>query len=76
MTFGLYHRANITDILHNNNIMTIDQITKLEITCFMYKYVKGMLPPYFDHFFQNNLVSETSPNVQEASPNSIPHFVD
>ena len=38
--------------------MTIDQITKLEITCFMYKYIKGMLPPCFDYFFQNNLVSD------------------
>ena len=35
LTFGLHHRANITDILQNNNIMTIDQITELEITCFM-----------------------------------------
>ena len=38
--------------------MAIDQITELEITCFMYKYIKGMLPPCFDHFFQNNLVSD------------------
>ena len=58
LTFGLHHRANVTDILRNNNIMTIDQITELEITCFMYKYIKGMLPPCFDHFFKNNLVSD------------------
>ena len=38
LTFGLHHRANLTDILRNNNIMTINQITELEITCFMYKY--------------------------------------
>ena len=42
LTFGLHHRANVTDILRNNNIMAIDQITELEITCFMYKYIKGM----------------------------------
>ena len=45
LTFGLHHRANISDTLRNNNIMTIDQITELEIICFMYKYIKGMLPP-------------------------------
>ena len=46
------YRDNVTDILKNNNIMTIDQITELEITCFMYEYIKGMLPPCFDHFFK------------------------
>ena len=45
-------RANISDNLRNNNIMTIDQITELEIICFMYKYIKGMLPPCFDHCFK------------------------
>ena len=58
LTFGLHHKANITDTLQNNNIMTIDQIIELEITCFMYKYIKDMLPPCFDHFFKNNLVSD------------------
>ena len=58
LTFGLHHRANITDTLQNNNIMTIDQIIELEIICFMYKYIKDMLPPCFDHFFRNNLVSD------------------
>ena len=41
--------------MRSNNIMTINQITELEITSFMYKYKKGMLTPCFDHFFQNNL---------------------
>ena len=40
LTFGLPHRANVTDILRNNSIMTIDQITKLEITCFYVKIYK------------------------------------
>ena len=44
-----------SDILRNNNIMTIDQITELEITCFMYKYIKGMSTPCFDHFFKITL---------------------
>ena len=55
--------------------MTIDQITELEITCFMYKYIKGMLPPCFDYFFQNNLVSDnftkcTSPNFTKCTSQS------
>ena len=54
LTFGLHHRANVNDMLRNNNIMTIDQITELEISLnsFMYKYIKSMLPPCFDHFFK------------------------
>ena len=73
MTFGLHHTANVSiDILRNNNLMTINQITELGITCNMHKY---MLPPSFDHFFQNNLV-KTSQNVQEVSLSSILHFVD
>ena len=47
LTFESHHIVNVTDILRNNNIMTIDQIIELEITCFMYKCIKGMLPPCF-----------------------------
>ena len=74
MTFGLHHRANVTDILRNNNIMTIDQITELEITCFMYKYIKGMLPPCFDHFFQNNLVSDNFTKCTRSQSKFYPSF--
>ena len=74
MTFGLHHRANVTDILRNNNIMTIDQITELEITCFMYKYIKGMLPPCFDHFFQNNLVSDNFTKCTRTQSKFYPSF--
>ena len=35
-----------------------------------------MLPPYFDHLFQNNLVSVNFTKCTRSYPNSIPHFVD
>ena len=74
MTFGLHHRANVTDILRNNNIMTIDQITELEITCFMYKYIKSVLPPCFNHFFQNNLVSDNFTKCTRSQSKFHPSF--
>ena len=74
LTFGLHHRANVTDILQNNNIMTIDQITELEITCFMYKYIKGMLPPCFDHRFQNNLISNNFTKCTRSQSKFYPSF--
>ena len=74
LTFGLHHRANVTDILRNNNIMTIDQITELEITCFLYKYIKGMLPPCFDNFFQNNLVSDNFTKYTRSQSKFYPSF--
>ena len=40
MAFGLHHRANVNNLLQNNNIMPINQTTKLEITCFMHKYIR------------------------------------
>ena len=74
MTFELHHRANITDILQNNNIMTIDQITELEITCYMYKYIKGMLPPCFNHFFQNKLVSNNFTKCTRSQSKFYPSY--
>ena len=53
--------------------MTIDQITKLEITCFMYQY-KGMLPPCFDNLFQNNLVSNNFTKCTKSYSKLYPSF--
>ena len=38
--FGLHHRASVTNIMKDDGIMTIDQINKLELCNFMYKYTK------------------------------------
>ena len=51
MTFGLYHIANVTNIMQDNGIMTIDQIDKLELCSCMYKYTKSLFPPCFLNFF-------------------------
>ena len=62
------------DILRNNNIMTFAQITELKITCFMYKHIKGMLPPCFDHCFQNNHVSNNFTECTRSQFKFYPSF--
>ena len=54
--------------------MTIDQIIELEITCFMYKYIKGMLQSCFDNFFQNNLVSDNFTKCTRSQSKFYPSF--
>ena len=40
--FGLHHRASVINIMQDNGLMTIDQINKLELCSFMYKYTKNL----------------------------------
>ena len=51
MIFGLHHRVSVTNIMKDNGMMTIDQINKLELCSFMYKYTKNLLPPCFLIYF-------------------------
>ena len=60
MIFGLHHRASVTNIMKDNGIMTIDQINKLELCSFIYKYTKNLLPPCFFNLFQHNIVGNDS----------------
>ena len=60
MIFGLHHRASVTNIMKDNGIMTIDQINKLELCSFMYKYTKNWLPSCFVNLFQHNIVGNNS----------------
>ena len=43
MIFGLRQRASVTNIMKDNGIMTINQINKLELCSFMYKYTKKLV---------------------------------
>ena len=60
MIFALHNRASVTNIMKGNGIMTIDQINKLELCIFMYKYTKNLLPPCFFNLFQHNIVGNDS----------------
>ena len=60
MIFELHRRASVTNIMKDNDIMTIDQINKLGQCSFMYKYTKNLLPPCFINLFQHNIVGNDS----------------
>jgi len=38
-----------------NGLLTIEQLSQLETTCFMFNYQKKTLPTAFINFFDNNL---------------------
>ena len=77
MIFGLHHRASVTNIMKDNGIMTIDQINKLELCSFMYKYTKNLLPPCFFNLFQHYIVgNESQIKTQEVNLSFFHHFVD
>ena len=40
----------------------------------MYKCIKGMLPPCFNHFFQNNLVSNNFTKCTRSRSKFCPSF--
>ena len=40
----------------------------------MHKYIKGLLPPCFDHFFQNNLVSDNFTKCTRSQSKFYPSF--
>ena len=55
MIFKLHPRNSVTNTMRQNNIMTIDQLNKLEIASFMFKYTKNTLPSSFRGLFHNNI---------------------
>ena len=74
MIFGLHHRASVTNIMKDNGIMTIDQINKLELFSFMYKYAKNLLPSCFFNLFQHNIVDNDSQINTRSQSKFFPSF--
>ena len=74
MIFGLHHRASVTNIMKDNGIMTIDQINKLELCSFMYKYTKNLLPPCFFNLFQHNIIGNDSQINTRSQSKFFPSF--
>ena len=74
MIFGLHHRANVTNIIKDNGIITIDQINKLELCSFMYKYTKNLLPPCFFNLFQHNTIGNDSQINTRSQSKFFPSF--
>ena len=77
MIFGLRHRASVKNIMKDNGTMTIDQINKLELCRFMYKYTKNLLPPCFFKFFPSFCrLNVTKQSLKYRCPflwNNVPH---
>ena len=44
--------------MQDNGIIAIDQINKLKLCSFIYKYIKNLLPPCFFNLFQHNIVGD------------------
>ena len=74
MIFVLHHRASVTNIMKDNGILTIDQINKLELCSFMYKYTKNLLPPCFFNLFQHNIVGNDSQISTRSQSKFFPSF--
>ena len=74
MIFGLHYRASITNIMKDNGIMTTDQINKLELCSFMYKYTINSLPPCFYNLFQHNMIGNNSQTNTRSQSNFFPSF--
>ena len=74
MIFELHHRASVTNIMKDNGIMTIDQINKLELCSFMYKYTKNLLSSYFFNLFQHNIVGNDSQLNTRSQSKFFPSF--
>ena len=60
--------------MKDNGIMTIDQINKLELCRFMYKYTKNLLPPCFFNLFQHNIVGNDSQINTRSQSKFFPSF--
>ena len=56
--------------------MTGEQIQQLETVCFMFKYLKNLLPNSFAHFFSNNFIDPNIKKRQQATPLISQHFID
>ena len=74
MIFGLHQRASVTNIMKDNGITTIDQINKLELCSFMYKYTKNLLLLCFFNLFQHNIVGNDSQINTRSQSKFFPSF--
>ena len=74
MIYGIQHGDNINHIMKENYIMTIEQITHLEVASFMFEYTKNKLPQSFHNFFKNNILINNKKLSTRSQSNFFPSF--
>jgi hypothetical protein len=73
LIFGLHRRSSVIDIMKNNNLFTINQLSDLEIISFMCKYDRKKLPSAL----LNTLTTKNPLHSRSTRSNSkytIPYF--
>jgi len=73
MIFNLNYKASVNKVKQIDLLLTIEQLSQLETTCFMFKYQKKSLPTAFSIFFYNNLthLSSNKSGPQTRSRNNF-----
>ena len=68
MTFNLQHNSDVTEVMKDAQLLTINNLYNLEIAQMMFKYENKQLPPAFNNFFtQKFLKMKTRSNNQIIS---------
>ena len=68
MTFNLQHNNDVTEVMKDAQLLTINNLYNLEIAQMMFKYENKQLPPEFNNFFtQKSLKMKTRSNSQIIS---------
>ena len=68
MTFNLQHNYDVTEVMKDAQLLTINNLYNLEIAQMMFKYENKQLPPAFNNFFtQKSLKMKTRSNSQIIS---------
>jgi len=60
LIFKLKPRDSVKQILRQNNVVTIIQLRKFEIACFMHKYFHKRLPSACKNMLEDNFLTSTS----------------
>ena len=72
--YNLHYRDSVTNIMQENNIMTIDQLSNLEMACFMHKYTKNKLPNSFNNYFSKNLLNGNNKSITRTQSQFFPLY--
>ena len=60
MIYNLDNRTSVKAVMQQNGILSIDQLLKLETACFMFKYIKDLLPLAFSNLLRENLIQQNT----------------
>jgi len=70
MIYNLSCRTSVKEVMKENELLTIDNLEKLETACFMHKYENRSLPLAFLNFFEENRINPRKKSFKNASSSS------